>query len=133
MPDITPRLGLSKPLGNENNTRAAYNENLDRIDANAAKKDDVDLLTPKLQNYKEQVDTTTKDAAAGVYTVVNYRRVTDNSLYMRATLSNKQGNFYLTDTWQYYDAAGTAVTDTVTWTLTYDTDGLVTSKIPSKG
>lgn len=44
MPDVTPRLGLKKPLGNENVTRAAYNENLDLMDANAAKKSDVDAL-----------------------------------------------------------------------------------------
>jgi len=42
MPDLTPRLGLKKPLGNENVTRAAYNENLDIVDTNAAKKTDLD-------------------------------------------------------------------------------------------
>ncbi|GBF35485.1 hypothetical protein DCCM_4614 [Desulfocucumis palustris] len=40
MPDITPRLGLKKPLGNEAVSRAAYNENIDLIDQNAAKASD---------------------------------------------------------------------------------------------
>jgi len=38
MPDITPNLGLKKPLGNETVSRAAYNENLDILDNNAVKK-----------------------------------------------------------------------------------------------
>ena len=42
MPTITPNLGLKKPLGNENVTRQAYNENLDLLDQNAAKKMDID-------------------------------------------------------------------------------------------
>jgi hypothetical protein len=41
MPDVTPRLGLKKPLGNEVVSRAAYNENIDLIDQNAAKASDL--------------------------------------------------------------------------------------------
>lgn len=41
MPDITPNLGLKKPLGNETVSRAAYNENLDILDQNAAKFSDL--------------------------------------------------------------------------------------------
>ena len=36
MPDITPNLGIKKPLGNENVSRASFNDNWDIIDANAA-------------------------------------------------------------------------------------------------
>ena len=38
MPDITPNLGLKKPLGTETVSRATYNENLEIMDANAVKK-----------------------------------------------------------------------------------------------
>ena len=41
MPDITPRLGLRKPLSNEAVTRAAYNENIDIIDQNTVKTSDL--------------------------------------------------------------------------------------------
>jgi len=34
MPDLTPKLGIKKPLGNETVSRAAFNENWDIIDAN---------------------------------------------------------------------------------------------------
>jgi hypothetical protein len=36
MPDLTPQIGIKKPLGNENVSRASFNENWDIIDANAA-------------------------------------------------------------------------------------------------
>lgn len=39
MPDVTPNLGLKKPLGNETVSRATYNENLDILDQNAVKRD----------------------------------------------------------------------------------------------
>ncbi|SDJ92975.1 hypothetical protein [Paenibacillus naphthalenovorans] len=42
MPELTPRLGIKKPLGNESVSRAAQNENYDIIDTNAAKKTDLD-------------------------------------------------------------------------------------------
>lgn len=38
MPELTPNLGLKKPLGNETVNRAAYNENLDILDQKAVKK-----------------------------------------------------------------------------------------------
>ncbi|MWC26623.1 hypothetical protein [Paenibacillus sp. MMS18-CY102] len=58
MPETTSRLGLKKPLGNENVTRAAYRENLEIIDANAARQADVgDMST---------VPTASKTAAGAI-------------------------------------------------------------------
>ncbi|AEE95796.1 hypothetical protein [Mahella australiensis] len=37
MPELTPKLGIKKPLGNETVSRAAFNENYDIIDAQAQK------------------------------------------------------------------------------------------------
>lgn len=42
MPELTPRLGLKKPLGNENVTLASFNENYDILDAGVATKSDLD-------------------------------------------------------------------------------------------
>lgn len=50
MPDITPNLRLKKPLGNENVTRAAYNENLDILDQNAANAGDFAAVKTKVDN-----------------------------------------------------------------------------------
>lgn len=36
MPELTPRLGIKKPLGNENVTRQSFNDNWDVIDAKVA-------------------------------------------------------------------------------------------------
>lgn len=42
VPENTPRLNIPKPLGNENVNRVSYNGMIDAIEANAAKKTDVD-------------------------------------------------------------------------------------------
>ncbi|NDI34570.1 hypothetical protein [Chengkuizengella sediminis] len=42
MPDVTPNLGINKPLGNENVSRESFNENWDIIDENAATKEELD-------------------------------------------------------------------------------------------
>ncbi|HOV80187.1 MAG TPA: hypothetical protein PK728_08760 [Bacillota bacterium] len=41
MPELTPKLGIKKPLGNETVSRAAFNENWDIIDQNAASQADL--------------------------------------------------------------------------------------------
>jgi hypothetical protein len=42
LPEQTPKLGIKKPLGNETVSRAAFNENYDIIDQNAAAQADLD-------------------------------------------------------------------------------------------
>jgi len=59
MPDLTPNLGLKKPLGNENVTRVAYNENLDLLDQNVAKSSD---LTTHLADGVKHTTQAEKDA-----------------------------------------------------------------------
>lgn len=67
--------------------------------------------------------------ADGIYTVVDYKRK-DNSLYLRSTLSNKVDGKYTTVTVGQYDASG-ALLFTRTWTLTYDGNGQIQSKVVS--
>lgn len=89
-------------------------------------------LDNMLRDYKKVVDTTTKDAALGVYKTVRYRRPDTDKLYLEATLSNPDANgYYQTDTWKYYAEDGTTVVKTRTWTLTYDTDGIVLTATPA--
>lgn len=45
MPELTPRLGIKKPLGTDNVTREAFNENWDILDAEAAKQTDLTTHT----------------------------------------------------------------------------------------
>lgn len=110
--------GLNKFEGTDNVTRDAFNAQWDTLDA-------------LLRQYKEEVDLATKDEAAGIYTTVRYRRPNDNTLQMLAVLSNKVGGYYLTDTWTFYAEDGTTPVRTITWTLTYDVDGLVIGKVPA--
>ena len=67
----------------------------------------------------------------GVYTVVEWRRKQDNTLYAKSTLSNQVGADYTKCTVQFYDKAGTAVVFTEVWTLTYDSQGKIISKVVS--
>jgi YD repeat-containing protein len=75
-------------------------------------------------------DASSKDAN-GVYTVVMYKR-SNNTNYMRSTLSNPDANGnYRTVKWEYYNEAGTGIVaaETKTWTVTYDADGNIVSKV----
>ncbi|MGN7469636.1 hypothetical protein [Brevibacillus sp. SAFN-007a] len=66
--------------------------------------------------------------ASGKFTQVDYKRESDNTLFMRSVLSNPDANGnYQTDTWTYYKADGTTVAETKIWTITYDADGDITS------
>ncbi|MGG4440498.1 hypothetical protein [Brevibacillus fortis] len=87
------------------------------------------LVADQLANFKK--NKSGKDAN-GIFKVVEYRRVADNTLYMKSTLSNPdaKGN-YQTDTRVYYKADGTTADYTVTVTITYDADGDVVSEVPS--
>lgn len=48
---------------------------------------------------------------------------------MKSTLSGGTSPSYTTDIWQFYDALGTTVIATKTWTITYDANGKITSKV----
>ncbi|WP_301171018.1 hypothetical protein [Brevibacillus nitrificans] len=84
----------------------------------------------KLSNYKK---TKSSKDANGIFTIVEYRRVADNTLYMKSTFSNPdaKGN-YQTDTRVYYKTDGTTVDRTDIITLLYDADGDVVSEVPSE-
>lgn len=62
------------------------------------------------------------DAAAQVYTTVDYKRK-NGTLYMRSVLSNKVNGRYTVDTRTYYATDGVTVRKTEVWDITYDSDG----------
>lgn len=75
-----------------------------------------------LNSYASAVD------SSGIYTVLSFKR-SDATLYMKSTLSGGTSPSYTTDTWQFYDTAGTTVMLTKTWTIAYDAGGKITSKV----
>ncbi|KZE55710.1 hypothetical protein AV540_26235 [Brevibacillus parabrevis] len=93
-------------------------------------------LDTELQKKVAQLDAYKKvrsgKDSSGIFTVTEYRRVADNTLYMKSTLSNPnaKGN-YQTDTCVYYKADGTTVDRTVTVNRVYDADGDWVSEVPS--
>lgn len=70
------------------------------------------------------------DVPSSIYKTVDYNRYPDNTLYMRTSLSNPDvnGNFQSL-TIDYYNAAGDTVIATHTWTLTYDAQHSVVTKV----
>ena len=109
-------------VGNASSVTATIDESLV-----FATQQDLQAVAEKVANYNSY---SSSPDVNGIYTVVDYKR-SDNTLYMKSTLSNVVNGNYQTDTWQFYDAAGTTVILTVTWTLTYDADGNVISKVVS--
>ncbi|USG65151.1 hypothetical protein NDK47_24010 [Brevibacillus ruminantium] len=64
----------------------------------------------------------------GKFVTAEWRRKKDNTLFLKSVLSNPDSNGnYRTDTWSIYNAAGTSVVETVTWTIAYDADGNIIS------
>lgn len=67
----------------------------------------------------------------GVYTVIEYKR-TDGTLYMRSTASNPNADGkYQTITVEYFEPDGQTKFDEEVWTITYDVDGNIVSKVVS--
>lgn len=76
----------------------------------------------KIDHASYKVARTNKDAE-GVFTTVEYRRKSDNTLAARSVLSGGTSPQYTTRTVTFYAANGTTVVRTDTFTITYDVDG----------
>jgi hypothetical protein len=71
MPDLTPRIGIKKPTGNENVSRASFNENWDIIDSKVATLG-ADGKVPSSQlNISSSADKITVADAGGYFTGTN--------------------------------------------------------------
>lgn len=76
-----------------------------------------------LSQYASIVD------SKGLYTVVELKR-SDGTLYMKSTLSKPDSNGnYQTATWQFYATNGTTIALTKVWTIAYDSEGKIISKV----
>lgn len=122
----TPNIGLNNWEGNE------YVKRKDFIDDNLIIDEKVGKINEQLGDIEKQLSNYNSYASAkdsnGIFTVVDYKR-TDNTLYMQSVLSGGTSPQYTTDTWQFYNALGSSVIKTVTWTITYDVAGAITSKV----
>lgn len=81
-----------------------------------------DAAATKFSVYKSGKDEN------GIFTVVEYKR-SDGKLYARSELSGGVSPQYTTRTITYYDADGTTVLRTDTYSLTYDADGELISEV----
>ena len=98
-------------------------DTVDNINTSVAK--NTTDLSEITQNYNVYASTKVGD----YYTVVDYKRA-DTTLYLKSTLSNSDTNgYYQTCTLDLYDALGTTIIKTTVWTLTYDADGKIITKV----
>lgn len=65
----------------------------------------------------------------GIFTTLTYRRKSDNSLFATSVLSGGASPNYTTRTVTYYEPDGLTVRETLTYTLTYDADGVLVSEV----
>ncbi|WP_045517708.1 hypothetical protein [Clostridium sporogenes] len=86
----------------------------------------IEEIEKKITNYNSYASN--KDSN-GIYTVVEYKDKS-NQLYMKSTLSSPDSNGnYKYDTWQFYKSG--SVISTIKWTMTYDEDSNIVSKVVS--
>lgn len=86
----------------------------------------VGLLDDKTNDLK--MVKSSKDAN-GIFTTLTYRRKSDDSLFATSVLSGGTSPNYTTRTITYYEQNGTTVRKTVTYALSYDTDGALVSEV----
>lgn len=72
-------------------------------------------------NISVKVSKTNKDAN-GIFTTVEYRRKSDNTLYQKSILSGGTSPNYSTRTITYYGTDGTTIVKTETFSISYDAD-----------
>lgn len=115
-------VGAETPTGSQ--TKAdAVQENLD-----SHKTDNMNsfsAINNKLNDYNSYASGID---ANSIYTVIDYKRA-DGTLYMKSTSSGGISPSYTTVKWQFYDALGTTIILTKTWTIAYDANGKITSKV----
>ena len=109
MPNVTPNLGLKKPLGNENVSRQVYNETLDLLDQNAAKKTD---LAAHLADYTQQIKTDSKQSVTlphglSIVNATRTSRLFPTKIRGRqlCNLLGRDGNCEDVSKWSAYDSA----------------------------
>lgn len=95
----------------------------DRVKANS---DQIGILSDKTDDLKT---TKTNKDTNGIFTTITYRRKSNDSLFATSVLSGGTSPSYTTRTVTYYEANGTTVRKTVTFTLSYDADGVLVSEV----
>lgn len=128
--DVTALTQTVTDVKNEVETARNGESSLDvRLDKNdvAVANITADLLETMQQVADYNVYASTK--VGDYYTIVDYKRA-DATLYCKSALSNVDSNgYYQICTLKFYNALGTTAIKTLTWTLTYDANGTIITKV----
>lgn len=82
----------------------------------------------KIEQTEYKINKSGKDSN-GIFTTVQYRRKSDNTLVAKSVLSGGTSPKYTTRTLTYYGIDGTTVENTIIKTLSYDVDGDLVSEV----
>lgn len=123
---LTTNYNFKKPAQTDNVNVDDLNYNMDIADAELKKVNEhLGEMEKQLSNYNSYASV--KDGN-GIFTVVEFKRP-DGTLYMKSTLSGGTSPNYTADTWEFYNTGGVEIIKTIVWTITYDSDGVITSKV----
>lgn len=137
----TNKLGLKKPELTDYVNVNDLNENMDILDQEIANITDEetgveakltqhldDYANVKSKAYEDYNFSVTSYDEKGKPTQTQYKRP-NNTLYLQVDASNADTNGnYQTVTEKYYDINGTTLLKTVTWTITFNADGVITAR-----
>lgn len=85
-------------------------------------------IRTKIEQTEYKINKSGKDSN-GIFTTVQYRRKSDNTLVAKSVLSGGTSPKYTTRTLTYYGIDGTTVENTIIKTLSYDVDGDLVSEV----
>lgn len=94
----------------------------------SAEEFDAHLADDVLHNISVKIIKLNKDAE-GIFTTIEHRRKSDDTLARKSVLSGGSSPQYTTRTVTYYDADGITVVKTDTFALSYDSDGVLISEV----
>lgn len=151
----TPKLNLKKPDLTDYVNIADLNNNMDILDATVGELKEGSTEIAELQTtdktlagaineVDEKVSTHLADDVLhnisvktiklnkdsnGIFTTIEHRRKSDDTLARKSVLSGGTSPQYTTRTVTYYASDGKTVIDTIPFTLSYDTDGVLVSEV----
>lgn len=114
---------LDNKIGNikAENIKLNNDTNLETQNSNIVSQ--LDKISTQINRYKKTVTITDEN---GKPTEIEYRRISDNSLYKKVNASNADINgFYQTIAEINYDTDGITILETITYTLTFDANGTI--------
>jgi hypothetical protein len=124
VPDLTPRLGIKKPLGNETVSRQSFNDNWDIIDGNTAALGSNNQSVNKFKAANVRIDTRSEIITRDQNGKITRVDEKDGSTTVLSTIITRDANGKISSITETVTDNG--VTTTITTTVNRDANGKIT-------